>query len=57
MKKIIILDFETAEVIVRDYPNKLEDSEDWFNCKYNDLKLRASNSQWMVVDELVIKIK
>ena len=54
MKKIVILNFESGEVIIRNYPIDLEDSQDWFNCEYNDLDLRASDCEWMIVENLII---
>lgn len=57
MKRIVILNFSSQEVIIRNYPEGLEDSEDWFDTKYNDLDMRAADCQWMVVDELIINSK
>ena len=54
MKRIVVLNFESGEVIIRNYPIDLEDSQDWFDCEYNDLDLRASDCEWMVVDNLII---
>jgi len=54
MRKIIILNFESGEVIIRNYPNDLEDSQDWFDSEYNDLDIRASDCEWMVVENLII---
>lgn len=56
MKKIIILCFSTGEVFVRDFPEELKDSEDWFETKHNNVDLRPKDCQWMVVDELKINI-
>jgi hypothetical protein len=57
MKKIVILNFSTGEVLIRNYPDELENSEDWFNSKYNYDEIRAADCQWMVVDELIINNK
>jgi hypothetical protein len=57
MKKIVILNFSSAEVIIRNFPEELHDSEEWFDSKYNDEDMRAADCQWMVVDELVINSK
>ena len=57
MKRIVILNFSSQEVIIRNYPEGLEDSEYWFDTKYNDLDMRAADCQWMVVDELIINSK
>ena len=58
MKKIIILNFASGELIIRDYPSdELEDSEDWFSSKHNDLDLRANDCEWMTVDNLIINSK
>jgi hypothetical protein len=57
MKRIVILNFESGEVIIRNYPNDLEDSQDWFDSEYNDLDIRASSCEWMVVDDLIINSK
>jgi hypothetical protein len=57
MKRIVILNFASAEVLIRPYPDELENSEDWFDSKYNDEDMRAADCQWMVVDELIINSK
>lgn len=57
MKRIVILNFSSAEVIIRNYPEELENSEEWFDSKYNDLDMRAADCQWMVIDELIINSK
>ena len=57
MKKIVILNFSSGEVIIRNFPDKIENSEEWFDTKYNDEDMRAADCQWMVVDELVINSK
>jgi hypothetical protein len=57
MKRIIILNFSSEEVLIRHFPDELENSEDWFDSKYNDEDIRAADCQWMVVDELIINSK
>ncbi len=57
MKRIVILNFASGEVFIRNYPDDLENSEDWFDSKYNDVDMRAADCQWMVVDELIINSK
>ena len=55
MKKIIILDFGSGEVLVYPY-----DENVWDDCieflESEEIKLDSNNCQWMVVDELQIKI-
>jgi hypothetical protein len=57
MKRIVILNFSSGEVLIRHFPDELENSEDWFDSKYNDEDIRAADCQWMVVDELIINSK
>jgi hypothetical protein len=57
MGKIVILNFASGEVIIRNYPNDLENPIDWFNSQYNDLDIRASDCEYMVVDNLIINNK
>jgi len=57
MKRIVILNFNSGEVIIRNFPDDLENSEEWFDSKYNDEDMRAADCQWMVVDELIINSK
>jgi len=56
VKKIIILDFFTQEVLVYDYDENI-----WEDCieflESDQIGLNSNNCQWMVVDELNIKIK
>lgn len=56
MEKIIILCFSTGEVFVRNYPEGLENSEEWFGTEYNDVGLKEKDCQWMVSKELKINI-
>lgn len=54
MSKIIILNFETGEVLITDYDNnKWNDAEQFIN----SIMMNDTNCQWMIVDELNIKIK
>lgn len=57
MKKIVILNFSSQEVIIRNFPDEIENSEEWFDSKYNNEDMRAADCQWMVVDELIINSK
>lgn len=51
--KIIILDFESSKVVIRDYNNKeWDDSEDAVIA----LGFSPINCQWMVVKKLKLKI-
>ena len=55
MKKIIILCFETGEVLVYPYDeNVWEDAEDFMSSE--EIDLNTNMCQWMIVDELQIKI-
>jgi len=55
MKKIIILDFEGAEVIIKDYDQGFDliEPENFLI----SLNLNPNNCQWMIVDELKLKIE
>lgn len=54
MKKIIILDFSTAEVFVYDFDeSKFEDGEAFLA----SVELKEANCQWMIVGDLKITIK
>lgn len=54
MSKIIILNFETGEVLITDYDNNKWDDVEQF---INSIMMNDTNCQWMIVDELNIKIK
>lgn len=55
MKKIIILDFESGEVLVYPYDENIwEDAEDFMSSE--EVDINHNNCQWMIVDELQIKI-
>jgi hypothetical protein len=59
MKKIIILDFSTAEVHVFPYDeNVWTDAEDFITDENENgsIALSLSNCQWMIVDDLNIQI-
>ena len=56
MEKIIILCFSTGEVFVRNYPEGLENSEEWFGTEHNDVGLKEQDCQWMISKELKINI-
>lgn len=49
--KAIILNFETAEVLVVSIPKSIQDAEDYLT---DDLDLNLTNCEWMIVDELKI---
>lgn len=57
MKRIVILNFSSGEVLIRNYPDDLNDSSEWFISKYNDEDIREADCQYMVVDELIINSK
>lgn len=56
IKKIIILDFLTQDVLVYDYDENI-----WGDCidflESEEINLNSNHCQWMVVDELNIRIK
>jgi hypothetical protein len=54
MKKIVILNYNSGEVIIRNFPEDLEDGGDWFNSHYNDEDLREADCNYMVVNDLII---
>lgn len=55
-KKIIILVFDTEEVLVYDYDeNVWESCEDFLESE--EMNLNSSNCQWMVIENLNIQIK
>ena len=59
MKKIIILDFSTAEVHVFPYDDSIwSDGEDFITDenKGGSVTLSLSNCQWMIADNLNIQI-
>jgi len=55
-KKIIILVFDTEEVLVYDY-----DENVWEDCieflESDEININSNNCQWMVINELNIQIK
>ena len=58
-KKIIILDFSTAEVHVFPYDENVWSDEEDFIVDENEggsVAMSASNCQWMIVDDLNIQI-
>jgi len=56
MKKIIILDFGTTEVSIYDYDENIWECPEDFTDE-NGVFIIDSNCQYMVVDELNIKIR
>ena len=59
MKKIVVFDYSTGIVHVLDYDeNIFEEVEDFFDHANTELGLPLTTSQthWMIVDELNIKV-
>jgi len=54
MKKIIILDFESGKVLIKSYDSLFWENDEDFLI---DLGLRPKNCEWMIVDELKLKIE
>jgi len=59
MKKVIVLDFETGNIYIRDYSDKYDDFSDFLEDLFVDegISLSESNCQWMIIDELNMDIK
>jgi hypothetical protein len=57
MQRIVILDYDSGQVIIRNFPEELEDGLDWFDSEYNDEYLLEGDCDYMVVDELIINSK
>lgn len=57
MQRIVILNYNLGEVIIRNFSEDLDSAEDWFDSKYNDLELREADCNYMVVDDLIINSK
>lgn len=60
MKKIIILDYATATVIVFTYDSTIYNSGEEFIITMNEIGIMNtlhSNCHWMIVDSLNIKIE
>lgn len=56
MSKLVILHYETKEVLIYDYDeNLLENPEDFMSDE--KININSSNCHWIVVDEVNIKIK
>jgi len=61
MKKIIILDFSTAEVHIFPFDENIYSNDDIINF-FNDMNeegdynFKESQCQWMIVDELKLEI-
>lgn len=56
MMKIIILNFRTKDVLVYDYDITMWDDDEEF-IESEEVGLKVSDCQWMIVDELNIQIK
>ena len=57
MQRIVILNYNSGEVIIRNFPEELENSHQWFESNYNDEDLREADCSYMVVDDLIINSK
>lgn len=61
IKKIVILNFETQEVLVYTYDENIwsepEDFIENLRAEGIEEEISSVNCQWMVVDDLVIKVK
>jgi hypothetical protein len=57
MQRIVILNYNSGEVIIRNFPEDIENTEEWFDSEYNDEDLREGDCNYMVVDELIINSK
>jgi hypothetical protein len=56
IKKIVILDFRSQEVLIYDYDQNIwEDCIDFLESE--EINLNSNDCQWMVVNELNIQIK
>jgi hypothetical protein len=62
MKKIIILDFETGDIIIADFDTNIYDENqnitEFFDAlgEVHKLELSESNCQWMIVNSLNLKV-
>ena len=56
IKKIIILDYSTGEVIIKDYDENIWDCAEDMTDEDGNLIIH-SDCDWMVVDELNLKIE
>ena len=55
--KIVVLDFQTAEVLIFNYSSDFGDAEDYMYELEKDGSIsKVSDCQWMVVDELKLQI-
>ena len=57
MRRIVILNYNSGEVIIRNFPEELVNADDWFSSKYNNEDLREADCSYMVVDDLIINSK
>jgi hypothetical protein len=57
MQRIVILNYNSGEVIIRNFPEELVNADDWFYSKYNDEDLREADCNYMVVKDLIINSK
>ena len=56
IKKIIILDYSTGEVLIKDYDENIWDCAEDMTDEYGNLILH-SDCHWMIVDKLNLKIE
>ncbi len=55
--KIVVLDFQTAEVLIFNYSPDCEDAEEYmYELEEKGSISQVSDCQWMVVDELKLQI-
>lgn len=55
--KIVVLDFQTAEVLIFNYSPDCEDAEEYmYELEEEGSISQVSDCQWMVVDELKLQI-
>jgi hypothetical protein len=57
MRRIVILNYSSEEVIIRNFPEELVNVDDWFSSKYNDEDIREKDCSYMLVDDLIINSK
>lgn len=55
--KIVVLDFQTAEVLIFNYSPNFGDAEEYmYELEKDESISKVSDCQWMVVDELKLQI-
>ena len=53
IKKIIILDYSTGEVYIKDYNDKIWQDSENFLLEHG---FKENDCNWMIVDKLILKI-